>query len=130
MLHRPTFLLLLASASACLAQARPVPPSETADVPLKGEETAILTDAPHVPPPITRDHPTRVKVELEVTDTVLNGLQGEIVVNGNTYNSIMPSLGLSDESVANVLTYVYSQWDNHATEVTPDRVAAIRAAKK
>ncbi len=45
-------------------------PSETPDAPLKGEEVAILTDAPFVPPPITRDHPTRVKIEIEVTEVV------------------------------------------------------------
>lgn len=48
----------------------PVSPAETEDKPLKGEEIAVLTDAPNVPPPITRDHPTRVKVELEVTEVV------------------------------------------------------------
>ena len=37
-------------------------PAEAADAPLKGEEVAVLTDAPNVPPPITRSHPTNVKV--------------------------------------------------------------------
>lgn len=61
---------------------------------------------------------------------VINGLQGEVTVNGNKYNSIMPTLGLNDEAVANVLTYVYSEWENNGTEVTPQRVAKVRAAKK
>ena len=33
----------------------------------KGEEVAILTDAPMVPPPITRKHRTKMIVNLEVT---------------------------------------------------------------
>ena len=33
-----------------------------------GQETAIITDAPNVPPPITRDHATRVIVNLEVIE--------------------------------------------------------------
>ncbi len=36
--------------------------------PLKGEERAILTDAPHVPPPIERGYATRVLVELETVE--------------------------------------------------------------
>jgi nitrite reductase (NO-forming) len=35
-----------------------------------GEEIAVLTEAPHVPPPITRTHPTRVIVNLEVREVV------------------------------------------------------------
>ncbi|HEX4922549.1 MAG TPA: copper-containing nitrite reductase [Bdellovibrionales bacterium] len=35
---------------------------------LKGEETAVLTDAPNVPPPITRKHATKVIVNLEVKE--------------------------------------------------------------
>lgn len=63
-------------------------------------------------------------------DVVLHGLKGEVTVNGETYNSVMPTLGLNDEAVANVLTYVYSQWGNNGTEVTPDQVNKVRAAKK
>lgn len=35
---------------------------------LVGEEVAVLTDAPQVPPPITRKHPTKVIVNLEVIE--------------------------------------------------------------
>ena len=60
---------------------------------------------------------------------VIHGLNGEITVNGNKFNSVMPMLALNDENVANVLTYVYNTWDNNGTEVTPADVAAIRAEK-
>jgi nitrite reductase (NO-forming) len=33
---------------------------------VRGQETAVLTDAPFVPPPISRDYPTKVIVNLEV----------------------------------------------------------------
>lgn len=59
--------------------------------------------------------------------TVINGLAGEVVVNGEKYNSIMPKLDLNDEDVANVLTYVYSEWGNNGSEVTPEEVKAVRA---
>lgn len=53
---------------------------------------------------------------------VANGLEGEITVNGQTYNNVMPRLNLSHEKIANVLSYIYSQWDNNGTTVTPDMV--------
>jgi nitrite reductase (NO-forming) len=59
--------------------------------------------------------------------TVLHGLTGQVSVNGQVYNSIMPSLGLDDEKIANVLTFVYSQWGNNGTEVSPEMVKGVRA---
>jgi len=38
--------------------------------PIEGEEIATITYAPEVPPPITRTHASRVKVEMEVTETI------------------------------------------------------------
>ena len=57
---------------------------------------------------------------------VLYGKSGEITVNGEKYNSIMTSQAISDEEIANVLTYVYNNWDNNKTEVTPDMVASVK----
>ena len=57
---------------------------------------------------------------------VVHGLSEPITVNGIEYNSIMPAQALSDEDVANVLTYVYSQWDNSGAVITPERVRAER----
>ena len=45
--------------------------SEKKSEPLKGEEIAVLTDAPNVPPPITRKHSTKVIVNLDVIEKVL-----------------------------------------------------------
>lgn len=59
-------------------------------------------------------------------ETVLNGLSGEITVNGKTYNNMMPRQVLSDEEVANVLTYVYNSWGNNKTVVTPAMVKKRR----
>ena len=56
---------------------------------------------------------------------VANGLDGEITVNGETYDSVMPRLAFSHEDTANVLTYVYSQWDNNGTEVTREHVEKV-----
>jgi nitrite reductase (NO-forming) len=58
--------------------------------------------------------------------TVLNGRQGEIVVNGQKFNNSMPKFPLSDEDIAEVLTFVYSSFGNSGVEVTPDEVAFLR----
>lgn len=59
-------------------------------------------------------------------DIVLHGKTGEITVNGKKYNSVMTRQTLSDDEVANVLTYVYNSWGNNKTVVTPDRVKKVK----
>ncbi|MCB0283553.1 MAG: nitrite reductase, copper-containing [Calditrichaeota bacterium] len=59
---------------------------------------------------------------------VLEGKTGEITVNGNVFNSIMPAQTLTDEEIANVLTYVYNSWGNNKTEVKPEMVMRLRGA--
>lgn len=57
---------------------------------------------------------------------VVNGLTGNVNVNGNIYNGVMPALGLSDEDVANVLTFVRNSWGNKSDLVTVKEVKAVR----
>lgn len=57
---------------------------------------------------------------------VLFGLTGQVTVNGQPFNSVMPALGMSDEDVASVLTYVYNNWNNAGHDVTPAEVASVR----
>jgi mono/diheme cytochrome c family protein len=62
---------------------------------------------------------------------LLHGLQGEIVVKGNTYKGVMPAFGtLADEEIAAVLTYIRSDWGNQAAPITPAAVKAQREATK
>ncbi len=56
---------LVASEGTVLAKSNGVPLA--ANLPV---ENAILTDAPNVPPPITRRHPAKVVVQLEVREVV------------------------------------------------------------
>ena len=78
-------------------------------------------------PPLARSDYLNADVRRAI-GVVLNGLSGSITVNGERFSSVMPALSLSDEAVANVLTYVYSQWGNSGAVVTPEMVAPIRAA--
>lgn len=59
---------------------------------------------------------------------VLNGIQGPITVSGASFNNAMPAWGpvLTDEQIAQVVTYVRSEWGNKASAITPQQVAAIR----
>jgi mono/diheme cytochrome c family protein len=58
--------------------------------------------------------------------TLLAGREGEIVVNGRTFNGSMPKFPLTNEEIANVLTYVYSSFGNSGQEVNPDEVKTLR----
>ncbi len=59
----------------------------------------------------------------------LHGLMGPITVKGVRYNNVMPPWkSLSDAEMAAVLTYVRSNFGNNASAVTPEEVAAERAA--
>lgn len=62
----------------------------------------------------------------QAIDIVSNGREGTITVNKQTYNGVMPKLQLSDEQVANVLTFVRNQWGNQGGEVTPAQVQKHR----
>ena len=58
---------------------------------------------------------------------VLRGISGPILVNGSTYDSVMPPVvQLTDEQVANVLTYVRNSWENTGDVVSPDEVRLVR----
>ena len=60
---------------------------------------------------------------------VLRGMQGPIVVNGETYNNVMtPHSFLTDDQVASVLSFVRQEFDNDADKVEAEEVALIRAS--
>lgn len=76
---------------------------------------------------VTDDDGTRM------AKVLLRGLQGEVVVKGNTYNGNMPSYGdnglnWSDRDIAAVITWVRQAWDNGASAVSEEHVAEVRAS--
>lgn len=76
-------------------------------------------------PPLAKSDYLNADV-LRAIGVVAHGLEGQIKVNGELYNSTMPKIQLSDEEIANVMTYVYNNWDNRGGEVTPADVAKVR----
>lgn len=76
-------------------------------------------------PPLAKSDFLNADVKRAIS-SVLKGLSGEITVNGEVYNSIMPAQSLSDEEVADILTYVYHSWGNNKTVVSEAQVKAAR----
>jgi glucose/arabinose dehydrogenase len=59
---------------------------------------------------------------------VLNGLQGQIEVEGRTFNGVMPANAfLTDEQVSQLLTYLRQNLGNHANAIRASDVAEVRA---
>ena len=85
---------------------------------------------PNVFPPLAgsdflladRDRATRI---------VLKGLTGPVTVNGTTYNSAMPPQEgvLTEQQIADVLTYVYNTWGNQGDAFTVDDVRRVKNAQ-
>ena len=62
---------------------------------------------------------------------LLNGLDEEVEINGETYANAMPAHNfLTDKQIAEVLTFVRTNFGNQASAITPPEVAAERAKKK
>ncbi len=61
---------------------------------------------------------------------VLQGLTGETTVQDVVYSGAMPPWKsfLNDEEIAAVLTYIRGAWNNDASAVTEQEVAAVRTA--
>lgn len=76
-------------------------------------------------PPLADSDYLREK-QTESIKAVKNGMSGEIVVNGETYNSLMSPLGLSDQEVADVMNYINNSWGNKIDNlVTPEKVSKL-----
>ena len=57
---------------------------------------------------------------------VINGRQGEVIVNGRKFNNSMPKFPLGDDDIANALTFVYNSFGNAGLEVKPEEVKFLR----
>lgn len=58
---------------------------------------------------------------------VLQGMQGPLEINGESYNSVMPAHGfLKDEEIAMILTYIRKNFGNQASDVTKEEVEKVR----
>jgi len=87
--------LVAASLSSCgrdaaaSEAARATVPIHQANDPIEGQEVAVLTDAPNVPPPITRRHATKVIVNLDVIEKVVQ-IADSVTYSAWTFGGSVP----------------------------------------
>ncbi|ATQ76989.1 nitrite reductase, copper-containing [Massilia violaceinigra] len=65
----------------------------------------------------------------EMAHIVLHGRSGEMVVNGEHYNSVMPPQDLNDDDVAAVINYVSTDLNAGKAVITPAQVKQMRQVK-
>jgi mono/diheme cytochrome c family protein len=81
---------------------------------------------PGMYPPVTKSDWVEGDSE-RLIGIILNGLRGEIKVNGQVYKTDMPAHQyLSDEQISAVLSYIRTNFGNTADGITPAEVTAVR----
>ena len=66
----------------------------------------------------------------QLIKVVLNGLTGELEVDGDTYHNNMPAQNtLTDLQIADVLSFVRNSFGNKASAVLPAEVKSMRGKK-
>ena len=66
-----------------------------------------------------------------LTNILLHGVNGEMIVKGNKYNGAMPAWkSLSDDELAAVLTYIRSDWGNAAPPIKAETIKSQRELTK
>ena len=66
-----------------------------------------------------------------IVSSLVKGLEGPITVKGVEYDNMMPAMDyLSDEDIANILTYVRGSFGNNSGAVTAGEVNKIREELK
>lgn len=81
---------------------------------------------PQVFPPLAKSDYLMADIRRSI-GIVLNGLNGPVTVNGESYTSVMPPMSqLNDDEVANILTYARNAWGNSGDAVSAKDVADVR----
>jgi mono/diheme cytochrome c family protein len=82
-------------------------------------------------------NPTLIKTKYvlgpkaDLVKIVLNGMKGDLDLDGDTYHNVMaPHSDLTDQQIADVLTYVRNSFGNKAKPITAAEVKTIRASNK
>ena len=85
---------------------------------------------------VPKMHPPIAKSEIVNGDPdslikiVLEGLKGEMEVQGEIYNNIMPPQPhLTDQQIADVLTFVRGSFGNTSGPITSEQVAEVRTSQ-
>ncbi|MDE3254171.1 MAG: cytochrome c [Bacteroidota bacterium] len=82
-------------------------------------------------PPLDGATAVKANDKARLIRIVLQGLNDRKEIDGEFYaNNMAPHPDLTDQQIADVLTYVRNSWSNKASAVTPAEVKAVRAKIK
>ena len=81
---------------------------------------------PNAFPPLANSDYLNANVSRAI-EIVLKGKTGEITVNGEKYNSVMTRQAISNDEIADVMTYIYNSWGNNKTNVTKAQVDQVKS---
>ena len=86
--------------------------------------------APSMNPPLAGNSTVTAEAD-PLIKIILNGFSQPTEINGEMYQNIMPSHAfLTDQQIADVLTYIRNTWGNSASAVKPEEVSKVRAANQ
>ena len=136
-------LLLLFWFAGAFAQAKKAPPAGTAGSSAKpsvAKGKLVYTTyclschqadgggVPNLNPPLIKTQYV-LGDKTRLINVLLQGLNGEVEINGSTYSNPMPAHDfLKDEDIANVLSFVRNNFGNKASAVTTAEVKKQRVA--
>ena len=85
---------------------------------------------PHLNPPLIQT--SRVLGDKnKIIQIVLNGMNEHVAIDGEYYsNNMAPHKDLTNQQIADVLTYVRNSFGNKASAVTVKEVQDVKAGKK
>lgn len=84
---------------------------------------------PDLNPPLTKNKWT-MGSKTVLIEQIIKGSNGKVEIDGETFRNTMPPLPtLTDQQIADVLTYVRNNFGNKASTVTPSEVKTVRAKK-
>lgn len=83
-------------------------------------------------PPLAGSDYVKSKGAKVITDNVVNGLKGQITVNGKKFNNVMTPLPAkySNADAAAVITFVLNSWGNNGGIVSEADVKKVRKGSK
>lgn len=85
---------------------------------------------PHLNPPLY-ESTNVVGDKKKIIAIVLKGMTDRVPIDGEYYsNNMAAHPELSNQQIADVLTFIRSNWGNKASAVTPEEVKAVRGVKK
>jgi mono/diheme cytochrome c family protein len=82
-------------------------------------------------PPLDGASAVRGKDKVKLIQVILKGMTDRVEIDGEFYtNNMAPHADLTDQQVADVLTYIRNSWSNKAGTITAEEVKSVRAKIK